>query len=105
MPMWLVALRHPRFIVGLGACWPMDQDGGEATTAGSDAVCGPGAGSDEGAHPPAAKKYTIVANKMIASTLPTGAPILRRGISGGGWSRSRSSGRSERNLSPNLSPL
>lgn len=49
--------------------------------------------------------YAIVATKMIATAMPTGVPILRRGISGGGGSRWGSSERGARNPSPNLSPL
>src|SRR5262245_28057386 len=42
-------------IVGRNTCWPVDRDGGAMTVGSDDVVCGPGAGSENGTHPPTAK--------------------------------------------------
>ena len=50
-------------------------------------------------------RSAAVATKMLATTMPTGVPILRRDMAGGGVSRAGSSERGDRKPSPNLSPL
>jgi hypothetical protein len=40
---------------GRNTCWPVDRDGGATTVGSDDVVCSPGAGSEDGTHPPTAK--------------------------------------------------